>query len=150
MIHFMKLNKKRLTKIEALEECVRIWSVLRDNPLYKKIHVDGAENYIFECPCCQYVHDKITQNPKYGMTDEMCFFCPLKPLWNNFEDCGNGAIFCEHETSPYAAWRKLKEYYNTIPSHRTQIAGDISKTADKIVKGSNEILHYLYLKEMNE
>ena len=52
---YEKINiPKKITKIEALSECVRIWRTLEKTGSRTKESVKGADKYLCECPACEY------------------------------------------------------------------------------------------------
>lgn len=126
----------KLTKIKALEECSRIWTALSERICIDKRSVDGALDYIYQCPCCQYVCDRLKYNGlSHGMKKFQCSFCPLKNLW--------GENQCEGFNSPYALWGRYQ--YSRAPYNEYAI-----EAAKEIVDFTDTLLMYLYLMEMNE
>lgn len=122
-----------MTKEFALEECRRIWYILSDNINFMKADVEGTKNYIFGCPCCQYVCEKLNHDGvEHGMHRSKCRLCPLKSLWGTKCD--------DNMRSPYTKW--VRGHYNNNYDYLSLYAWQIAYAAD------TELMN-IYLKEMN-
>lgn len=126
-----------ITKTFALEECKRIWTILSLDIQKDKTDIDGIEKYVYNCPCCQYVCDRLKHDgwSYYMKKDKHCTICPLKKIWP-----GNN---CEDSLSPYVMWK----IYRVEFSERPELA---VKGAHEIADASDTELMFIYLKEMNE
>jgi hypothetical protein len=139
-----KWNITTLTKVEALEACVRIWSELAKTGESCKYLVEEALNYKFLCPCCHYVKIKLNilihKNNVDSMHANECALCPLLSLWTKKKEYiphSWARIPCGFDSAYYGIW------CCATPKKRM-------KYASLIADGSREALCMEYLREMNQ
>jgi len=113
--------KKKLTKIKALQDCVKIWSGLaktganiKQKWALKKYSNNG-------CPCCHYA----------DVLRAECNQCLLIGLWPDT---------CEDTDSPYRHWKQSvdnkesrKKYAKIIADYASKLLAKESKAAQKLI-----------------
>ena len=109
-----------ITKIKALDACVKIWSGLAKTGAARKQRWAIKKYPKHGCPCCSYADD-------YKL---LCQECILIGLWPNM---------CRSDDSPYKQWEmsansKLrKKYANIIADYANKLLAKESKSAQKII-----------------
>jgi hypothetical protein len=117
-----------MNKKEALEQCLKLWQHLMDNPdiEYKEILVWDLLEYepLNYCPACEYTirGDNVTD---YHRPD--CSKCPVD-AWraiceNDFYACDNGK---DGEAGDYALWCEAES-----DDERAKYAGNIVKLVEQ-------------------
>jgi len=92
------MKKKQL----ALLETHTLWlalAILEENGVYyignETSKINLAPEYLHNCPCCQYVHDKVNAKDKDMDYDDCKKHCPMIAFWPQG---------CEEEYSTYDRW----------------------------------------------
>lgn len=119
----------KLTKIQAIEETVKIWKEIYENDLSCK----PSTAFMYDCPCCEYVLQIASEEcgvdilcaPFYTSNGSMCRkHCPLVDLWLEAQ-CSADIVMCRDLTSPYEQWlagdvdtnQAISTFYNIHKDH---------------------------------
>lgn len=88
----------KLTKREALENCIRHWTYIAENDVTKKEAFEtlwvNRDRPKALCWCCEYNYQQDPRTTRMG-----CAECPID-AWRVF----NGKPACLQKDSPYALW----------------------------------------------
>ena len=133
MTEQVKVQPEGLNKLDALRLAIKIWAHMEETGVCKTKAVEalgmGSSDYLYQCPCCEYVSQHTRSNDVWLKCEEHC------PAWlefsKNFEP-GGGYPCVRNPNSPY------HDYHVTFPVTKEK---DIYKTiASNMVKLLNEAL----------
>lgn len=131
-----KLTK--LTKRQALLDCITIWQYLADNPEANPVLLDCStfntvwsikpddakhdailavlpdKQYMHDCPCCEYAEQHLTSCRKLGNS------CII-PNWSDEAYHKGGNVCCTVDASPYHQWRHSKSVETSVKAAKAII-----------------------------
>jgi len=80
-----------MTKKEALEETVRMWTYIAENRCLSKVEYEDCLQWVNNCPLCE-------------VSPQGCVECPMRGSW------GPGKLnYCQEEGSFYLKWADSKD-----------------------------------------
>ena len=117
----------QMTIDESLSETKRLWTIYAKDGSLKKGADVANTGYLNNCPCCEYVRQKVhTENFEDGTCRT---HCPLKDKWSNH---GWPYYMCKSRDSPYFKWHfRLGIKHDCYD--RAFMAGVIVELVDEVV-----------------
>lgn len=79
-----------MTRLQAIKETWLLW----DRICEEELNCKPKTNFLYDCPCCQYVYD-LDDIDNRGMALHDCRQCPLFDLWGST---------CQSDDSVFSLW----------------------------------------------
>ena len=121
MVEFKEMTTDGLTKLDALRVSIKIWAHIEDTGVGKRAALEalgmGSSDYLFQCPCCEYVYQHSCSDPAGLRCKEHC------PAWLEFSATENSRL-----DDDYPCVRNPNSpYYRYLGMHHPLLESSIYK-----------------------